>query len=52
MPKAIKSLILRLTHLKNHANIIKSLSWGREITADCGEVEWLERGIKNLEKST
>lgn len=41
-----------LTNKKNYANIIKSLSWGREITADCGEVERLVRGIKNLEKST
>ena len=39
-----------MTHLKNHANIIKSLSWGRMIEADCGEVERLERGIKNLKE--
>jgi len=52
MPKAIKSLILRLTHFKNYANIIKSLSWGREITAGFGWVlsSWGE-GEKNLEKS-
>ena len=45
MPKAIKSLILRLTHFRNYANIIKSLSWGREITA--GRVRGREAGERN-----
>jgi len=41
-----------LTNKKNYANIIKSLSWGREITAGFGWVlsSWGE-GEKNLEKS-